>query len=88
LILRLFEGETACKANGVLRKELCRREKQNAWALLLASKLLAGRALRASHVLRDVIQEFAPFNVVETIPEFKRTKEITLNPMMMMMMNS
>jgi hypothetical protein len=64
LLLRLFDGEVKCKPDGVFRTELHQRQKRSAWAFLLAVEH-RGRGLRLADVLREVLEEYTPFDVVD-----------------------
>jgi hypothetical protein len=59
----LFECATACKSGGSLEGELRHREKASATTLLLAVERFEG-LMRVSDVLRDVIVEYACFDLI------------------------
>jgi hypothetical protein len=61
--LVLFEGAVSCVSSGALENELRQREKASALTLLLAVERLE-RAVRASDVLREVIVEYACFDLI------------------------
>jgi hypothetical protein len=60
----LFEGATPCVSSRVLENELRHREKASALTLLLAVERLE-RRVRASDVLREVILEYACFDLID-----------------------
>jgi ankyrin repeat protein len=64
VILDLFESATPCKSGGSLQSEVHQREKASAQTLLLAVERI-GVAVRVSDVLREVITEYACFDLVE-----------------------
>jgi hypothetical protein len=61
----LFEDATPCISNGALEYELRQREKASALTFLLAVERLE-RAVRASDVLREVMVEYACFELIES----------------------
>jgi hypothetical protein len=61
----LFEDATPCVPSGVLEKELRQREKASALTFLLVAERLEG-AVRASDVLREVMVEYACFELEES----------------------
>jgi hypothetical protein len=64
----LFEGAMRCISGGALENELRRREKASALAFLLVVERLE-RAVRVSDVLREVIAEYACFDLIENAVE-------------------
>jgi hypothetical protein len=60
----MFESATPCKSAGALQRELRRREKASALALLLAVERTAP-AVRISAVLREVVVEYSCFDLAE-----------------------
>jgi hypothetical protein len=64
VILDLFESATPCKSGGSLQNVVHGREKASALTLLLAVERI-GVAERVSDVLREVITEYACFDLVE-----------------------
>jgi hypothetical protein len=64
VLLDLFDGATPCASGGVLGYELRRRAKASALAFLLAVERLE-RSVRVSDVLRDVLTEYACFDLID-----------------------
>jgi hypothetical protein len=64
VILDLFESATPCKPGCSLQREVHQREKASALTLLLAVERI-GVVVRVSDVLREVIMEYACFDLVE-----------------------
>jgi hypothetical protein len=60
----LFEGVTPCMSTGALDNELRRREKASALTFLLAGER-RGCFFRVSDVLREVMVDYACFDVIE-----------------------
>jgi hypothetical protein len=59
---QLFESKVVCEPRGALRDELRQWEIRSASTLLLALERRWGSSsLRLSDVLREVVEEFAPF---------------------------
>jgi hypothetical protein len=75
VIFDLFAGRTPCMPNGLLVNELRGLEKLSARALMLAVERRTGRALRLSDVLRYVTEEFACFDVDDTLREHDNDEE-------------
>jgi hypothetical protein len=65
----LFADTTRCMPDGLLVNELRGLERLSARALMLAVERRTGRALRLSDVLRYVTEEFACFDVDDTLGE-------------------
>jgi 2-polyprenyl-3-methyl-5-hydroxy-6-metoxy-1,4-benzoquinol methylase len=66
VILDFFANALRCKPGGsLLQSEVHRREKASALTLLLAVERI-GVAERVSDVLREVIMEYACFDLVDT----------------------
>jgi hypothetical protein len=69
VIFDLFAGRTPCMPNGLLVNELRRLEKLSARTLMLAVEHRTGGVSRLSDVLRYVTEEFACFDVDDTLRE-------------------
>jgi hypothetical protein len=68
----LFEGATSCISHGVLEYELRQRERASALAFLLAVERL-GKFFRLSDVLREVMVEYAFFDLIENVADDSRS---------------
>jgi hypothetical protein len=75
VIFDLFAGGAQCMPNGLLVNELRRLEKLSARALMLAVEHRTGGASRLSDVLRYVADEFACFDVDDSLVEDNSDEE-------------